>query len=125
MEYVQQILREHYRPINADRRSVTNLYNDKYLYETKFWEDWVVHEDENSSRNRWTLDAALRFRCMDRDNVTVVDAFDMADRVIAFLSGGDDTYETTGTATQSKRRNNIHRAARQYGRKGKQLRMKP
>ncbi|KAK9132749.1 hypothetical protein Scep_012277 [Stephania cephalantha] len=39
---------------------------------------------------------------MARDIVTVVDAFDMADRVITFFSRADNTYETIGTATQSE-----------------------
>ncbi|KAK9093761.1 hypothetical protein Scep_025230 [Stephania cephalantha] len=52
--------------------------------------------------------------------VTISDAFDMADRVIAILSRADDTYETTGTATQSKRGTTSTGAARQYGRRGKQ-----
>ncbi|KAK9161043.1 hypothetical protein Syun_007384 [Stephania yunnanensis] len=41
--YVQRILREPYRPIDVDRRSVTNLYNVKYSYEAQFWEDWKGH----------------------------------------------------------------------------------
>ncbi|KAK9104777.1 hypothetical protein Scep_021621 [Stephania cephalantha] len=85
----------------------------------------VVHEDENSLRNRLALNAALRFWCMDRDNVTVVDAFDMVDRVIAFLSGAKDTYESTGTATQSEGGTTSTVAARRYGRKGKQPRVEP
>ncbi|KAK9118913.1 hypothetical protein Scep_017006 [Stephania cephalantha] len=56
---------------------------------------------------------------------TVVDAFDMADRVIAFLSGAEDTYESTETATQSEGGTTSTMAARQYGRKGKQPRVKP
>ncbi|KAK9083512.1 hypothetical protein Scep_029983 [Stephania cephalantha] len=85
----------------------------------------VVHEDENSLRNRRVLDAALQFRCMDRDNITVADAFDMVVRVIAFVSGADDTYKTTGTATQSKGGTRSTGAACQYGQKGKQPRVKP
>ncbi|KAK9122329.1 hypothetical protein Syun_019946 [Stephania yunnanensis] len=38
-----------------------------------------------------------------KGSVTVSNAFDMADRFIACLSRADDTYETTGTATQSER----------------------
>ncbi|KAK9139853.1 hypothetical protein Scep_009534 [Stephania cephalantha] len=118
---------EPYGPINADRRSVIDLYNVKYSYEARFWEDWkghlesverrgekpeylyqaapdymewfhkfshpfavnpghvsgVVHEDENHL-------------CMDKDIVTVADAFNMADRVIAFLMRADDTYKPPG-----------------------------
>ncbi|KAK9140324.1 hypothetical protein Scep_010005 [Stephania cephalantha] len=69
--------------------------------------------------------AALRFRCMARDNVTVADAFDMADRVIAFLLGADDTYETIGTTTQSEGGIISTGVAHQYGQKGKQPRVKP
>ncbi|KAK9148740.1 hypothetical protein Scep_007497 [Stephania cephalantha] len=85
----------------------------------------VVHEYENSLHNRRVLDAALRFRCMDRDSVTVADAFDMVDRVIAFLSGAEDTYESTRTATQSEGGTTSTVATRQYGKKGKQPRVKP
>ncbi|KAK9140083.1 hypothetical protein Scep_009764 [Stephania cephalantha] len=62
---------------------------------------------------------------MDKDNVTVVDVFDMANRVIAFLSGADDRYETTGTATQSEGGTRSTGATHQYGRKGKKPRVKP
>ncbi|KAK9087460.1 hypothetical protein Syun_029854 [Stephania yunnanensis] len=59
----------------------------------------VVNENKNYMRNCWALDAALWFWCMARDSVIVVEVFGMADHVIAFLSGADDTYETTRTAT--------------------------
>ncbi|KAK9142667.1 hypothetical protein Syun_012067 [Stephania yunnanensis] len=85
----------------------------------------VVHEDENSLRNRWAFDATLRFRCMDRDSVTVVDVFDMALLVIAFLSGAEDTYESTEISTQIEEGATSTVAARQYGWKGKQPRVKP
>ncbi|KAK9122332.1 hypothetical protein Syun_019949 [Stephania yunnanensis] len=58
-------------------------------------------------------------------NVTVGDAFDMAVHVITFLSRADDTYETTGTTTQSKRGTTSIGVARQYGQKCKQLIVKP
>ncbi|KAK9105020.1 hypothetical protein Scep_021864 [Stephania cephalantha] len=69
--------------------------------------------------NRRALDAALQFWCMDRDNVTVVGTFDMAGRVIAFLSGVNDAYKTTGIATQREGGTPSTGAARQYGQKGK------
>ncbi|KAK9128686.1 hypothetical protein Syun_017483 [Stephania yunnanensis] len=60
----------------------------------------------------------------DRDGVTVANAFDMADRVIVFLSAADDTYETTRIATQSEKGTTSTEAAHQYSRKGKQARVK-
>ncbi|KAK9109338.1 hypothetical protein Sjap_017398 [Stephania japonica] len=63
----------------------------------------MVHEeDENSLRNRRTLDAALHFRCTPRENVIVDDAFEMANQVIAFLSGCEDTYQTTVSGCHSE-----------------------
>ncbi|KAK9128344.1 hypothetical protein Syun_017141 [Stephania yunnanensis] len=70
MGYVQRIPIKPYRPIEVDRKSVANLYNINAIV---------------------GLDVALWFRCMDMDNVTFLDACDMADSVIAFLSGADDT----------------------------------
>ncbi|KAK9145900.1 hypothetical protein Sjap_005803 [Stephania japonica] len=52
--------------------------------------------------NRQTLDAALHFKCTLRDNVSLDDAFEMADQVIAFLSGYEDTYQTTVTSSESE-----------------------
>ncbi|KAK9114314.1 hypothetical protein Syun_021111 [Stephania yunnanensis] len=66
-----------------------------------------------------------KFRCKDRDSVTVVDAFDMVDRVIDFPSGVEDTYESIGTAIQSEGGTTSTVVARQYGRKGKQPKVKP
>ncbi|KAK9112589.1 hypothetical protein Scep_020108 [Stephania cephalantha] len=123
MGYVRRIPRDLYRPIDADRSRLGQLYSIKYSYDAQFWEDWEGHlesaerrgqkadypyltssdytewylrvnypfsenpehamgghdEDENSLRNHWALDVALRFRCTPNANLTVDDAFQMAD----------------------------------------------
>ncbi|KAK9099149.1 hypothetical protein Syun_026194 [Stephania yunnanensis] len=56
---------------------------------------------------------------MARDSVIVADAFDMADRVITFLLGADDTYKTTETGTKSEGGITSTRTACQYGWKAK------
>ncbi|KAK9114135.1 hypothetical protein Syun_020932 [Stephania yunnanensis] len=77
------------------------------------------------SSNCRALDVVLQFWCMDMDSVTVTGTFDMADRVVAFHLGVDDTYETTGIATQREGGTTSTGATCQYGQKGKQPRVKP
>ncbi|KAK9157337.1 hypothetical protein Scep_003911 [Stephania cephalantha] len=85
MEYAQRIPRDPYRPIDAERSRLGQLYSVKY------------------SCNHRALDVALQFRCTPKANLNVDDAFQMADQVIAFLSDPEHAYQsTTTTASQNE-----------------------
>ncbi|KAK9081863.1 hypothetical protein Syun_031783 [Stephania yunnanensis] len=48
--HVQRILRDSYRPIEADRSRLRQLYSVKYSYGAQVWEDWEGHLESVEQR---------------------------------------------------------------------------
>ncbi|KAK9157138.1 hypothetical protein Scep_003712 [Stephania cephalantha] len=124
MGYVQRILRDPYRPMDADHRKghlesvEQNDEKTDYPYQVSSdYMEWYIRVSHPFAEDP---EHATTFKCTLKVNPIVDDAFQMADQLIAFLSGAEHTYQsTTATISQSKGGTTSNGDVLHYGRKEK------